>query len=63
LQAAYGNHGDLPTNCIVSAAFPKPTRDDLDALLPGLLQTIATERGVNARWITPIDAAEHATRQ
>ena len=40
--------------------FPKPTTDDLDALLPGLLRTIATERGVDARWITPIDAVERA---
>lgn len=41
--------------------FPKPTPDDLDALLPGLLQTIATERGIDARWIAPIDAVEYAT--
>jgi ATP-dependent Lon protease len=40
--------------------FPKPTIDDLDALLPGLLQAIAAERGVDARWITPIDVVERA---
>lgn len=40
--------------------FPKPTIDDLDALLPGLLQAIATERGVDARWIAPLDAVERA---
>ena len=40
--------------------FPKPTIDDLDALLPGLLQAIATERCVDARWIAPLDAVERA---
>ncbi|MGB5904999.1 MAG: AAA family ATPase [Xanthobacteraceae bacterium] len=42
-------------------SFPKPTIDDLDALLPGLLRAIAAERGVDVRWITPIDAVERAT--
>jgi hypothetical protein len=42
-------------------SFPKPTIDDLDALLPSLLRTIATERGVDARWIPPIDAIERRT--
>jgi hypothetical protein len=42
------------------AVFPKPTIDDLDTLLPGLLQAIATERGVDARWIAPLDAVERA---
>jgi hypothetical protein len=41
--------------------LPKPTNDDLDALLPGLLRTIATERGIDARWIAPLDPIEHAT--
>lgn len=43
------------------AVFPKPTIDDLDALLPGLLRAIATERGVDVRWIPPIDVVERAT--
>lgn len=42
------------------AVFPKPTIDDLDTLLPGLLQAIATERGVDAQWIVPLDAVERA---
>ena len=40
--------------------LPMPTTDDLDALLPGLLQAIATERCVDARWIAPLDAVERA---
>lgn len=43
------------------AVFPKPTIDDLDALLPGLLRAMATERGVDVRWIAPIDVVERAT--
>lgn len=43
------------------AVFPKPTIDDLDALLPGLLRAIATERGLDVRWIPPIDVVERAT--
>jgi len=41
--------------------LPMPTTDDLDALLLGLLWTIGTERGIDARWIAPIDVVEHAT--
>jgi hypothetical protein len=40
--------------------FPKPGIDDLDALLPALIKTLATERGVDMRWIAPIDAIERA---
>jgi hypothetical protein len=40
--------------------FPKPTIEHLDALLPSLLQAIATERGVHARWIAPINAIDRA---
>lgn len=42
-------------------AFPKPTFDDLDALLPGLIKNLAIERGVDSRWIAPLDATERAT--
>jgi ATP-dependent Lon protease len=42
-------------------AFPKPTSDDLDALLPGLLDSLAVERGIDSRWIAPLDAYERAS--
>jgi ATP-dependent Lon protease len=41
--------------------FPKPTSDDLDMLLPGLIAGLAVERGVDGRWITPFDALERAS--
>jgi len=34
--------------------FPKPQPQDMDALLPAILADIATERGLDARWITPL---------
>ena len=40
--------------------FPKPTLKDLDALLPGLIEAIAADRGVDGRWISPLDAHERA---
>lgn len=41
-------------------AFPKPTLADLDALLPGLIEAIAADRGIDGRWIAPLDAHERA---
>lgn len=41
--------------------FPKPSMADLDALWPGLTQSLAAERGVDSRWIAPLDATERAT--
>ncbi len=41
--------------------FLKPTLKDLDALLPGLIQTLALERGIDKRWIAPLDDIERAT--
>jgi hypothetical protein len=41
-------------------AFPKPALADLDALLPGLFKTLAAERGIDARWIAPLDPDERA---
>jgi hypothetical protein len=40
--------------------FREPTIDDLDALLPGLIHTLAAERGLDARWFTLIDPIERA---
>lgn len=40
--------------------FPKPALNELDALLPTLIQTLALERGLDIRWITPLDAIERA---
>lgn len=42
-------------------AFPKPTLGDLDALLPGLFAAIVTDRGVDRRWMTPLNVHERAT--
>lgn len=42
-------------------AFPKPTSDDLDALLPGLINSLAVERGIDSRWIAPLNAHERAS--
>lgn len=41
-------------------SFPKPTRADLDALLPGLIRSIAGDRGLDSRWTAPVDADEQA---
>jgi ATP-dependent Lon protease len=40
--------------------FPKPTADDLDALLPAVVADLAGERGLNERWVPPLDGVEHA---
>jgi len=40
--------------------FPKPTADDLDALLPAVMADLAKERGVDESWIVPLDGLEHA---
>jgi hypothetical protein len=41
--------------------FRKPAIDDLDALLPGLIHALATEHGIDTRWIAPLDDIERAT--
>ena len=41
-------------------AFPKPQAGDLNALLPAIFADLAGERGLDPRWITPIDGIEHA---
>ena len=40
-------------------AFPKPTADDLDALLPAVMADLARERGLDRQWVPPLDGAEH----
>jgi ATP-dependent Lon protease len=40
--------------------FPKPTADDLDALLPAVIADLARERGLDRRWIPPLDGIERA---
>jgi hypothetical protein len=37
-----------------------PSRDHLDALLPAVITDLARERGLDARWMAPLDADEHA---
>ena len=39
--------------------FPKPSPDDLDALLPAVIADLARERGLNQSWMPPLDGAEH----
>ncbi|RYF52565.1 MAG: AAA family ATPase [Comamonadaceae bacterium] len=41
-------------------AFPSPTLNDLDVLLPSLMKSIAAEHGVDSRWITSTDAVERS---
>ncbi|MFG3593085.1 AAA family ATPase [Bradyrhizobium sp. RDI18] len=40
--------------------FPKPTADDLDALLPAVIADLARERGLDQSWIPPLDGIERA---
>jgi ATP-dependent Lon protease len=38
--------------------FPKPTASDLDALLPTVVADLATERGLDRRWVEPLTGFE-----
>jgi hypothetical protein len=38
--------------------FPKPAKDDLDALLPAVIADLAAERNLDRRWIKPLDGFE-----
>lgn len=38
--------------------FPQPTADDLDALLPAVITSLASERGIDESWIAPLDRFE-----
>jgi ATP-dependent Lon protease len=40
--------------------LPLPSRDHLDALLPAVIADLARDRGLDATWIAPLDADEHA---
>ena len=40
--------------------FPKPGTGDLNALLPPVIADLARERGLDGRWVPPLDGAEHA---
>jgi ATP-dependent Lon protease len=40
--------------------FPKPNANDLDALLPTVIAALAAERGLDGRWMPPLDGTEHA---
>ena len=42
-------------------SFPQPTAGDCGALLPAVIADLASERGLNADWIAPLDGIEHAT--
>ncbi|MCS3765272.1 AAA family ATPase [Bradyrhizobium centrosematis] len=37
-----------------------PSRDHLNALLPAVVADLARDRGLDARWIAPLDGDEHA---
>ena len=38
--------------------FPKPRPEDIDALLPEVIADLAKDRGVDARWVQPLDGFE-----
>jgi ATP-dependent Lon protease len=39
-------------------AFPRPGLEDLDRLLPAVVADLAAERGLDLRWVEPLDASE-----
>jgi ATP-dependent Lon protease len=40
--------------------FPEPSANDLDGILPAVMAGLARERGLDERWMPPLDGAEHA---
>jgi ATP-dependent Lon protease len=40
--------------------FPKPTAADLDALLPAVIADLTQERGLDSRWVVPLDTVEYS---
>ncbi len=39
-------------------SVPEPTAEDLDALLPLVVNDVARERGMAAAWVEPLDGVE-----
>jgi ATP-dependent Lon protease len=40
--------------------FPKPRPSDLEQLLPAVIADLAAERGLDSRWISPLNGEERA---
>jgi ATP-dependent Lon protease len=40
--------------------FPKPAAEDLDSLLPAVIADLAKERGLDQRWVPPLNGTERA---
>ncbi|NGX94589.1 MAG: AAA family ATPase [Candidatus Afipia apatlaquensis] len=40
--------------------FPKPAAGDLDALLPAVIADLGRERGLDHRWVIPLDGVERS---
>ncbi|KWV48569.1 AAA family ATPase [Bradyrhizobium macuxiense] len=40
--------------------FPKPAASDLEALLPAVISDLSRERGLDQRWVSPLDDVERA---
>lgn len=38
--------------------FPNPAASDLDALLPSVIADLVGERGLDSRWVAPLDGTE-----
>src|SRR3979411_1049601 len=43
-----------------TVTFPKPSADDLDALLPAVIADLVKERGLDHIWVPPLDGVERA---
>ena len=41
--------------------FPEPRAEDLASLLPTIINELARERGLDARWIAPLTIVERET--
>jgi hypothetical protein len=43
----------------LAVRFPKPGAADIDSLLPAVMVDLIKERGLDQRWIWPLDEHEH----